>query len=200
MDKTNNKFFILKLAAILFLITFIATLLLTLCNYITKDKIALINEQTAQAAKQEVISEADFQNVVFSDDTIKELTEKYSFVSADKAFRNDDFAGYCITVAPQGFGGPINMIVGIDADMNYTGVKIISMAETPGLGAKAQEPEFYTQFSNGKKGTLSVVKNKPNPTENEIQAISGATISSKAVASGANSALEIAKIIAKEAE
>ena len=200
MDKANNKFFIFKLAAILFAITFIATLLLTLCNYITKDKIALINEETAKAAKQEVISDADFEEILLPDDVVEELTGKYSFVSADKATKDGNFEGYCITVAPQGFGGAINMIVGIDADFNYTGIKIVSMAETPGLGAKAQEPEFYSQFANEKKGTLSVVKNKPNPNENEIQAISGATISSKAVTDGANSALEIAKIIAKEAE
>ena len=163
-------------------------------------KIALINEKTAQAAKQEVIADAEFEAIVLSDATLKELTEKYCFVSADKAIKNGDFAGYSITVAPQGFGGAINMIVGIDTDFNYTGIKIVSMAETPGLGAKAQEKEFYSQFADGKKGTLTVVKNNPNPKENEIQAISGATISSKAVTDGANYALEIANILKKEAE
>ena len=200
MDKANNKLFVFKLASILFTITFVATLLLTLCNYITKDKIALINEQNSQKAKQEVIANAKFEKIVLPDSTIKELEEKYSFVSADKAITNGEFSGYCISVAPQGFGGEISMIVGIDANMNYTGIKIVSMAETPGLGGKIQETEFYSQFSQGKKGSLSVVKNNPSPSDNESQAICGATISSKAVVTGANNALEAAKVIAKEAE
>jgi len=197
MDKTTNKFFVLKLALILFTITFIATLLLTFCNYITKDRIAMINEENAQKAKQEVIANAEFEKVTLSDEITKQLIKTYSFVSIDKALINGELAGYCVNLAPQGFGGSINMIVGIDTEMKYTGIKIVSMSETPGLGAKIQNPDFYEQFSDNKNGMLSVVKNKADLTENEIQAISGATISSKAVTNGANSAMEIVKLIVK---
>ena len=200
MSESNNKVFIIKLAAILFAITFIATLLLTLCNYLTKDRIAELSAQNAEKAKQEVIANASFEEVEIGDDKRALWEKDFAFKAAFKAEKDGEFAGYCINVAPTGFGGAIDMIVGIDKEMNFTGVKIISMAETPGLGAKAQEKSFYGQYSNGKKGELSVVKNNPNPAENEIQAISGATITSKAVTDGANYALEIVKMLEKEAE
>ena len=199
-NSSNNKVFIIKLASILFAITFIATLLLTLCNYLTKDRIAELAAKNAEIAKQEVLEDATFENIELSDDIIAKLQKEFSFVAAYKAERNNEFAGYCINVAPAGFGGNIDMIVGLDSELNFTGIKIISMAETPGLGAKAQDESFYGQYADGKKGTLSVVKNNPSPAEDEIQAISGATITSKAVTDGANAALEIAKILKKEAE
>ena len=72
MDKTQNKSFIIKLALILFGIVFIATLLLTVCNYITKDRIAYLESQTAEEAKQAVIDNAEFTEVVL-DEKIKNM-------------------------------------------------------------------------------------------------------------------------------
>lgn len=199
MSKTENNKYILKLAAILFAICFIATLLLTLCNHLTKDRIAQLATQTENLARQEVIPGAEFE-LIKTSDYADELSA-YSFVEAYKATNDGDFSGYCISVAPQGFNGPVSMIVGVKEDGSYYGVKITSLSETPGLGAKAQEEDFYGQFSQGKTGVLEVVKNNPNPSESEISAISGATITSKAVTSGVNDALEIAKILnEKEAE
>ncbi len=201
MDKSNNKGFILKLALILFTIAFVATLLLTLCNYITKDRIAFLESQTAEAAKQAVIKDADFTEVDLSEDTIKKYSALCGEIAAFRAERNGNFAGYCINVTPTGYIGEINMIVGINPDLSYAGVKIISMSETPGLGAKTSDEDFYGQFAQGKKGELTVVKNASDPKENEINAVSGATISSKTITNGANCALEIAtELIKKEAE
>jgi len=200
MSEKNNKFFIVKLALILFAITFIATILLTLCNYITKDKIALLEKQNAENARQSVISGAIFEKVDLDESIIKEHSD-CGTIEAYRAEKNGKFAGYCISVAPTGYIGQINMIVGINPDLSFAGIKIISMSETPGLGAKAADKEFYEQFSDGKKGTLSVVKNKTTPAENEINAVTGATITSKTITKGANCALEIAtSLIESEAE
>ncbi|MBQ4526536.1 MAG: RnfABCDGE type electron transport complex subunit G [Clostridia bacterium] len=198
MSKKRNKSYIFKLAAILFAICFISTLLLTLCNYITKDRILQLKNQTATQAMQEVIPNAEFTDVNTEDfdQETKEMLEKNNFVEASKAEIDGKFAGYTITVSPQGFGDKINMIVGIKPDgQSYYAIKIVSLAETPGLGAKAQEKDFYGQFSDGKKGLLKVVKNSSGPSENEINAISGATITSEAVTLGANNAMEIVKIL-----
>ena len=202
MSKNQNKGYIVKLAAILFAICFIATLLLTVCNYVTKDKIAMLETETANKAKAEVIVGAEFEKIELDESTTESLSTDYTFIEASRALINGEFAGYCITVAPQGFGDSINMIVGIKPDCeSFYGIKIISLAETPGLGAKATEKTFYGQFSDNKKGILSVVKNNPAPSENQINAISGATITSEAVTKGANNAIEIAKILnEKEAE
>ena len=198
MDNSNNKIFIVKLASILFAIVFIATLLLTLCNYLTKDTIAELNLKTAEEAKQEVIAGATFEEIEIDEQLKAELEKDYTYKAAYKAEKDGKFAGYCVNVAPAGFGGDIDMIVGVNESFNISGVKIITMAETPGLGAKAQEEDFYRQFADGKKGTLTVKKNAKNPSESEIAAISGATITSQAVTDGANYAVEIAKRLDKE--
>ena len=201
MDKTNNKFFILKLALILFAITFIATLLLTLCNYVTKDRIALLEQKNAEEAKASVIENSVFDKVALSDDIMSKYSVNFGNVEVFRARKDKEFSGYCINLQPSGYIGKINMIVGIKPDLTFAGIKIISMSETPGLGAKASEESFYTQFALDKKGPLSVVKNSSSPKENEINAISGATITSKAVTSGANAALEIAaELMKKEAD
>lgn len=199
MSNTNNKKFILKLALILFAITFIATLLLTLCNYITKDRIAYLEKQNAENAKQSVIEDAEFRVITLDDKILKEHSASCGNIEAFRAVKDGKFAGYCINVHPSGYIGEINMIVGINPDLSFSGIKIISMSETPGLGAKTADEAFYSQFAEGKKGKLSVVKNSPSPKENEINAVSGATISSKAVTEGANCALKIAEsLIEKE--
>ncbi len=202
MNKSKDIKFIIKLSLILFSIVFISTILLTFCNYLTKDKIALIEAQSADDARRNVIADADFEEIDFLslDDNIKNQLKEYNPLSIHKATTNNEFAGFCINVSPQGFGGGINMIVGIAPDMSFTGVEIISMAETPGLGAKAQDEKFISQYSQNKKGELKCVKNSSSPAENEINSISGATITSKAVTKGANDAMKIAEILMKEVE
>lgn len=201
MDKTQNKSFIIKLALILFAISFIATLLLTVCNYITKDRIAFLESQNAEEAKQAVIENAEFTEIALDEEIKKMHTSSCGDIAAFRAERNGEFAGYCINVAPTGYIGQINMIVGINPDLSFAGIKIISMSETPGLGAKAADEAFYGQFYDGKKGELTVVKNISEPKENEINAVSGATITSKTITNGANCALKIAnELIKKEAD
>ena len=202
MTKLKDIKFILKLSSILFSIVFIATLLLTVCNYFTVDKIAEIEAQTADDARMKVIANAVFKkiNITELDKSVQEEINNNNFVSAHKAYVAGEFAGYCINVFEPGFGGNINMIVGVAPDMSFTGVEIISMSETPGLGAKAQDKPFIDQFADNKIGMLEIAKNKKEVSENQINAISGATITSKAVVTGANNALEIAEILQKEAE
>ncbi|MPN65164.1 Electron transport complex subunit RsxG [bioreactor metagenome] len=97
--------------------------------------------------------------------------------------------GYNLTVTPKGYGGLIEMVVGIDDEGKLIDIKILSHTETPGLGAKAADPAFSDQFE--KKNVDRIVITKSAPTEeNEVQAISGATITSSAVADGVNTALE----------
>ena len=200
-DNKSNKFFIVKLALILFAITFIATLLLTVCNYITKDKIAELALQNAEKARESVINGATFEKIELSDELLNEHKNSCGKIEAYKAEKDGEFAGYCISVGPTGYIGQISMIVGVNPDLSFAGIKIVSMSETPGLGAKAANKEFYSQFSQNKKGTLTVVKNKKDLTENEINAVTGATITSKTITNGANCALKIAASLnEKEAE
>jgi electron transport complex protein RnfG len=99
--------------------------------------------------------------------------------------------GHVLSVAPKGYSGSIDLMVGISGGPEGTvqGVEIISHSETPGLGANADTPAFTGQYV-GKTGSgfLNVVKIGP-AGEDEIQAIASATITSQAVTDGVNTAL-----------
>jgi len=108
-------------------------------------------------------------------------------VAAQDASENT--LGYVFTVtAKDGSQGSITFSVGIQNDGTVNGYSITSISETPGLGMKAQEEDFYGQFENKKVDSFTVVKSAPS-ADNEIEAISGSTITSKAMANGVNACL-----------
>ena len=90
--------------------------------------------------------------------------------------------GRAISVSPKGYSGPIDMLVGIDPQGKVSGVKILAHRETPGLGANIAKPKFLDQF----KGKTM---NDPIEPKKDIDAVTGATISSKAVCNGVKEAL-----------
>lgn len=97
--------------------------------------------------------------------------------------------GYVITVkAKDGSQGSITFSVGIQNDGTVNGYSITDTAETPGLGLKAAEKEFYGQFQGKNVDTFEVVKQAPE-ADNQIEAITGSTITSKAMANGCNAAI-----------
>ncbi len=98
--------------------------------------------------------------------------------------------GVCIVNSAKGYGGDIKVLSGILNDGSVNKIEILEMSETPGLGANAKNDSFKEQYV-GKSGSIGV--NKTNKSETEILAISGATITSKAVTEAVNGALEIAK-------
>ena len=96
--------------------------------------------------------------------------------------------GYVITTTDKdGFGGNIQITVGIKKDGTINGVSILSISETAGLGMKATEPSFYNQYVN-KKADKFVVSKDGGDGE-QIDALSGATITSRAVTGAVNAAL-----------
>ena len=102
---------------------------------------------------------------------------------------NGNVLGYVITVtAKDASQSSITFSVGITNDGTVNGYSITDISETPGLGMKAQEEEFYTQFANKKVSEFVVVKQTPS-ADNEIEAITGSTITSKAMANGCNAAI-----------
>lgn len=177
----ENVISILKTAAILLAIGFICTLLLALCNYVTEDTIAALSQKAEKAAMTETLPSAkDFEAKQYSgsDKTV---------VAVYEGRADGKTVGYCVKTEPVGYGGAVSMMVGVDVSGTVNGVKIVSMSETPGLGAKAKEKAFTDGYT-GKKAGVKVIKSG-TPAENEISAISGATITSKAVTAGVNSAV-----------
>jgi electron transport complex protein RnfG len=166
---------ILRLTFTLLLITAVMAAALAGVNAITKDRIAAAKaEKTARAISAVLENGASAEAISFS-------VEENPLVS--KVYKNEN--GYAIQVSPSGFAGPVDMMVGVDNEGKITGISVISHTETAGLGAiaaanNAKGEAFRGQFE-GLSGELSV--------GNEIDAISGATITSKAVTAGVNAAL-----------
>lgn len=115
-------------------------------------------------------------------DSYNELSYTGSDATVVKAYEAVG-AGYVVEVTPQASAGTIDMVVGVGADGTVTGVSIIDMSETSGLGANASKESFRSQYV-GKSGELAVSKDG-----GEIDALTGATITSRAVTRGVNCAL-----------
>ena len=166
--------YILRLTVTLLLITAIVAGLLGLVNYLTEDKIATLQNEKAESAMREVL-EADGYEPLETD--LEGVTALYQ--AGD--------TGYVVRVSVNGFGGAIDMMVGVDTSCTVTGVSIISHSETASLGANCTREDFRAQFV-GAAGDLSVKKE-----DGSIDALTGATVTSRAVTKGVNLALECVK-------
>ncbi len=177
---------IIKLGISLFLFCAVAALSLAFTNELTKNQIAEQRAAKELAAKQEVMPAAeDFEDV--SADQLASLQKENPIIDqVSVALAGSDKVGYVVKTLPMGFGGEITVITGMDNEGIITGVRIVKHAESPGLGSKSQEPDFYTQYDG--KIAKDVVVTKGAPKEQEIVAISSSTITSKAVTRGVNAA------------
>lgn len=181
---------------ILFLITLIAGCALGVVYEVTKAPIENQKLKARQEACQEVFAEAlEFEEVENMDaSTNQEILRNLGFdqVSIETVMVAKDGShtpiGIVLTVTDhEGYGGDIQFMMGIQADGTLNGISILAIGETPGLGMKAEEvlkPQFVNkkveQFTYTKSGALS---------ESEIDAISGATITTNAVTNGVNGGL-----------
>ena len=180
-----KKYEIIKLGLTLFLITAIAGLILGGAHEITK---ASIEKQTIMEnsnAMKETLPEADsFKKL--------DIAIKGGIVEeVNQGFTGTTSVGYTVKVSPKGYNGVVELVVGISVKGKVEGIKIIAQSETPGLGANSVKPEFSGQFK-GKAITPELVVVKTPPSKpNEIDAITGATITSKAVTLGVNEAIKV---------
>lgn len=175
---------ILKLGLILFIITAVSAGLLGFANEITKEPIAKQVQQAREEAMKQTLPQAEKYEVVDVD-----LPEESIILEVNAGYKGDALEGFAVKVAPKGFGGSMEVMVGVSKDGILQGVKILSHSETPGLGANAEDASFTSQYE-GKSGQLKVVKTTPS-AEDEIQAITGATITSKAVTDGINEVIAL---------
>jgi electron transport complex protein RnfG len=176
---------IIHLGVVLFTVTAITGLILGAVNDITAEPIRRTQARLKAEALAAALPEAEAFSAV--DLSSKGGSAIIRDVQAGSA--GGKTVGHCITVAPSGYAGAIEIVVGINESGGLRAIRILSQSETPGLGAKAPLPEFSGQFAGKDAERLVVVKSKPSAPD-QIQAISGATITSDAVTSGVNSALE----------
>ena len=189
--KLEGKF-VLKVAGTLTVISLITAALLGIVNELTADKIAQFNREKTEAALATVVADgARFEPI--------EITQALSHAATDhsgkltEAYRvivdNED-AGYAFKIVASGSQGDIEMIVGVDTEKAVTGVSVVNSSETSGIGSRvvSNENGMLDQIKDRTgAGSLVVGKN--------IDAISGATVSSKGVTKGVNAALGVAEAL-----
>ncbi len=168
---------ILRLTLTLFLITAVVAAALAGINAVTAPKIAALKAQKTADAIAAVLPGESKELESFTDDT----------GLVQKVWQSE--AGYAVQVAPSGFGGQVVVMVGVANDGKVLGIDVISHAETAGLGDTAAADNakgnaFRVQFSEN---------DAPFTVGENIEAITSATITSKAVTSGVNAAVECVK-------
>ena len=178
MKTESNVMYVLRLAVTLFLIAAVVAGVLAGVNAVTKPIIDAQNEAKTQAAIAAVLPGG-------FDEEITDYTDASGLVS--KVYKGEN--GYALEVKPSGFDNTITMMVGVDFEGNVLGISVVSHTETAGLGAVAAASTsageaFRGQFV-GKSGSVAVSKDG-----GELDAITGATITSRAICAGVNAALD----------
>lgn len=168
-----------RLVLVLFAISAITALLLGLVNMITAPAIAANEKAKKDAAMAAVLPADTYTQVEYAgEDT-----------AVAGVYQAGD-AGYVVEVKCGGsFSGTLTIMVGVDAAGTVTGVEVVKTAETSGLGANASKPVFKDQFK-GLTGNVAVTKDGGS-----VSAITGATITSRSIANGVNSAMAAAASI-----
>ena len=193
----KNK--IIKDALALTLITLVAGVTLGGVYEITKDPIAKQEAQAKAEAYEQVFTDAAAFEAVEMDDTLTKTIrdqldqEGYKAQSIEEVMRAEDQSGetlgYAFTVVTSvGYGGDIQFSMGVQNDGTLNGISILSIGETAGLGMNADTPAFKDQFVGKQVEKLQYTKNGATQ-DDEINAISGATVTTNAMTNGVNAGL-----------
>ena len=178
---------IIKNTAILTVITLVAGILLGFVYDITKEPIAQAKLAAKNAAYQTVMADADTFEALELDTT--DMGTGCDVNEAVAAKAGSELVGYVVTTTTHdGYGGDIQVSVGIAADGTVKGIEMLSIAETAGLGMNANTPEFKAQYADKLVDAFEVTKTGAS-ADNQIDAISGATITSNAVTNAVNTAV-----------
>ncbi len=172
----------------LLVISLVTALCLAFVNGVTKDTIKQRSEKDEEMQRMQVLSAAgSFREI----DSWRDKDASGIIRKAYAAYDGEKLVGYVFSVYPKGYAGEIKVTVGIDSDKKISGVMIGDNNETPGLGSKVTEEKFRGQYSGKDIEKGFIVVKRPSQADNEIQAISGATISSKAVTNAVKASAEL---------
>ena len=176
----KKMFYFVKITLVLLLIASLTAALLAFVNRMTVDVIDKNTEAERNEAIEEIFSEMSSTAPI--DMTLPDaVNAAYSVLDA-----NGEIIGYCVDANGYGYGSDaINILVGIGVDGKVVDTKVIAHSETPGLGSKATEPSFLAQFA-ARSGSLAVTKDG-----GDIDAVAGATVSSRAITAGVSAALSL---------
>lgn len=184
----------IKDSLILFAITIVAGLFLGYVNEVTKTPIAQAKEKAKQEACQNVFIEAAYFENAGEVDADVLIQNEVSGADVDEIMyakdSNGNLLGYVITITDhEGYGGDIQFSMGITLDGTLNGISLLSISETAGLGMEA-EPLLVPQFADKKADRFTYTKTgAASDDDTQIDAISGATVTTKAIVNGVNAGL-----------
>lgn len=186
---------IIKNTLILTIITVIAGLGLGLVYEITKEPIAATEEQAKKEAWQAVFTDVnadEFEPLEVDESAAETAISDLGIKAVVNEVCKAGDEGYIVTVTDkEGYGGDIKVTVGIQNDGTVSGVSILSISETAGLGMRATEASFQEQYVG--KNTEHFYVSKDGGEGEAIDAISGATITSRAFTGAVNTAIGYCK-------
>lgn len=197
MKNKNDVNVMLKEAGILFAITLIAGLLLGAAYELTKEPIRIQQEKAIQEACAKVFETADsFAEIEYTPGTDLSAELSATGVELGSVYEahgaDGKLLGYVLeTTSSQGYGGDIVLYMGVAMDGTLNGISILEISETPGLGALAPEI-LVPQFADRKADSFVYTKSGA-VAENEIDAISGATVTTEAITEAVNGGLKAVK-------
>lgn len=169
---------IIKPAAVLLVICIVAAGLLGFVNQITAAPIAAQQELAKQESMTAVLPDA------YSFGEEQEINEGNITTITPALDSDGNEMGYAVAITTKGFSAGLQLMFGIDTEGVITGLSVVDCSnETPGLGANASNESFYGQFA-GKSGEVAVTKDG-----GDIEALTGATVTSRAVANAATEAI-----------
>ncbi len=167
---------IIRPVVVLTVICLTVSFALSVTNMITEGSIRKIEEKMQFETRAALVADAAKYSEVNDPSLLQHCS---SFFEAKDAA--DNVMSYIITTSAKGYGGDVSVMTAISADKKIIGVSILNVSdETPGLGQKVKEESFYSQLIGLTSGIV-VQKNSAKPEDNEINAVSGATITSTAV-------------------
>lgn len=186
---------ILKNTISITVITLVAGLALGVVQDITAGPIATQQEKSKEEAYKTVFEDADTFEVYSADDGLATALADNGFTAQtiDEIMVAQDSSGetlgYAFTVTDsEGYGGDIQFAMGVQNDGTLNGISILSISETAGLGMKANTDSFKDQFKNKKVEKFSYTKTGAT-SDDQIDVISGATITTNAMTNGVNAGL-----------
>ena len=189
--KLSNIKSVIMTTVSLTLICAVASSLLALTNALTADRIANAQKEAEQKAMARVVKADEYSEATVSDND----DNKYIYYIAKN--NNGMVLGYIFTASQNGYGGEVKVMTAISPEGKIIAIEVLSAGdETPGLGQNVTKKNFWNLFK-GKSGKLAAAKSSASDTD--IQAVTGATISSRAVVNSVNKATELFEITNKEA-
>ena len=181
-DSNNIYKDIIKPVCVLLAICVIIPLALSLTNRVTADKIAELEEKNSRETMANLIEAEEF-----TENELEDGGESFTYYIAVK---DGETVGFIFKTAEKGYGGDVSVMTAVNPDGTVKSVAILDVSnETPGLGQNAAKESFYSQYANKKSG-ISLLKNGADTAKNEVNAVTGATITSTAVNKAVNTALE----------